>query len=82
MKNNPSTPRSSGRRALLLAAVLFAIGAVGVKMCHDWLPRAVEHGSDIVARSYMMAAAIMGSSKICPQLGMPRLVVRMIEPFR
>ena len=36
-----------------------AIGASGVKMCHDWLPRAVEQGDDIVARSYMMAAAIM-----------------------
>jgi len=29
-----------------------------------------------------MAAAIIGSSKISPQLAMPRLVVRTIEPFR
>lgn len=46
-----------------------AIGAVGVKMCHDWLPRAVSHGSDIVARSYMMAAAIMGATSFVKGLG-------------
>lgn len=46
-----------------------AIGAVGVKMCHDWLPRAVEHGDDIVARSYMMAAAIMGATSFVKGLG-------------
>jgi alcohol dehydrogenase len=46
-----------------------AIGAVGVKMCHDWLPRAVEEGSDIVARSYMMAAAIMGATSFVKGLG-------------
>jgi hypothetical protein len=28
-----------------------------------------------------MAGAIIRPSKICPQLAMPRLVVRMIEPF-
>jgi alcohol dehydrogenase class IV len=46
-----------------------AIGAVGVKMCHDWLPRAVENGNDIVARSYMMAAAIMGATSFVKGLG-------------
>ncbi len=46
-----------------------AIGAAGVKMCHDWLPRAVENGSDIVARSYMMAAAIMGATSFVKGLG-------------
>ncbi len=46
-----------------------AIGAVGVKMCHDWLPRAVEDGTDIVARSYMMAVAIMGATSFVKGLG-------------
>jgi alcohol dehydrogenase class IV len=46
-----------------------AIGAVGVKMCHDWLPRAVEDGKDLVARSYMMAAAIMGATSFVKGLG-------------
>ena len=46
-----------------------AIGAAGVKMCHDWLPRAVEQGDDIVARSYMMAAAIMGATSFVKGLG-------------
>jgi alcohol dehydrogenase class IV len=46
-----------------------AIGAVGVKMCHDWLPRAVADGRDIVARSYMMAAAIMGATSFVKGLG-------------
>ena len=46
-----------------------AIGAVGVRMCHDWLPRAVSQGDDIVARSYMMAAAIMGATSFVKGLG-------------
>jgi alcohol dehydrogenase class IV len=46
-----------------------AIGAMGVKMCHDWLPRAVENGNDIVARTYMMAAAIMGATSFVKGLG-------------
>ena len=46
-----------------------AIGAVGVKMCHEWLPRAVGQGNDIVARSYMMAAAIMGATSFVKGLG-------------
>ena len=46
-----------------------AIGAVGVKMCHDWLPRAVANGSDLTARSYMMAAAIMGATSFVKGLG-------------
>jgi alcohol dehydrogenase len=46
-----------------------AIGAVGVKMCHDWLPRAVANGGDLTARSYMMAAAIMGATSFVKGLG-------------
>ena len=46
-----------------------AIGAVGVKMCHDWLPRAVDDGGDLTARSYMMAAAIMGATAFVKGLG-------------
>ncbi|MFO0993789.1 MAG: iron-containing alcohol dehydrogenase [Hyphomicrobiales bacterium] len=46
-----------------------AIGAVGVKMCHDWLPRAVADGRDLTARSYMMAAAIMGATSFVKGLG-------------
>ena len=42
---------------------------VGVKMCHEWLPRAVGQGNDIVARSYMMAAAIMGATSFVKGLG-------------
>ncbi len=46
-----------------------AIGAVGVKMCHDWLPLAVANGRDLKARSYMMAAAIMGATSFVKGLG-------------
>lgn len=46
-----------------------AIGASGVKICHDWLPRAVEQGNDIAARSWMMAAAIMGATSFVKGLG-------------
>lgn len=46
-----------------------AIGAMGVKVCHEWLPRAVAAGDDIVARSYMMAAAIMGATAFVKGLG-------------
>ena len=46
-----------------------AIGAAGVSLCHQWLPRAVERGDDIVARSYMMAAAIMGATSFVKGLG-------------
>ena len=46
-----------------------AIGAVGVKMCHDWLPLAVANGRDLTARSYMMAAAIMGATSFVKGLG-------------
>jgi alcohol dehydrogenase class IV len=46
-----------------------AIGAVGVKMCHDWLPIAVANGRDLTARSYMMAAAIMGATSFVKGLG-------------
>lgn len=46
-----------------------AIGAVGIKMCHDWLPIAVTNGRDLTARSYMMAAAIMGATSFVKGLG-------------
>ena len=46
-----------------------AIGAVGVRICHDWLPLAVDQGGDIVPRSYMMAAAIMGATSFVKGLG-------------
>jgi alcohol dehydrogenase class IV len=46
-----------------------AIGAAGVKICHHWLPRAVEAGDDIVARSWMMAAAVMGATSFVKGLG-------------
>jgi len=46
-----------------------AIGAVGVKICHDWLPKAVSDGRDLTARSYMMAAAIMGATSFVKGLG-------------
>jgi alcohol dehydrogenase class IV len=46
-----------------------AIGASGVKLCHDWLPKAVESGGDMTARGYMMAAAIMGATAFVKGLG-------------
>lgn len=46
-----------------------AIGALGVRICHDWLPRAVEQGGNIVPRAYMMAAAIMGATSFVKGLG-------------
>jgi alcohol dehydrogenase class IV len=46
-----------------------AIGAVGVRICHDWLPLAVEQGGNIVPRAYMMAAAIMGATSFVKGLG-------------
>jgi alcohol dehydrogenase class IV len=46
-----------------------AIGALGVRLCHAWLPKAVANGEDLVARSYMMAAAIMGATAFVKGLG-------------
>jgi alcohol dehydrogenase class IV len=46
-----------------------AIGAGGVKVCHEWLPRAVENGKNLTARTYMMAAAIMGATSFVKGLG-------------
>jgi alcohol dehydrogenase len=46
-----------------------AIGAVGVKICHDWLPVAVADGRNLTARSYMMAGAIMGATSFVKGLG-------------
>lgn len=46
-----------------------AIGAEGVRICHAYLPRAVDNGNDMTARSYMMAAAIMGATAFVKGLG-------------
>lgn len=46
-----------------------AIGAEGVRLCHEWLPKAVVDGRDLAARSYMMAAAIMGATAFVKGLG-------------
>ena len=46
-----------------------AIGAEGIRICHAFLPRAVANGGDITARSYMMAAAIMGATSFVKGLG-------------
>lgn len=37
-------------------------GMMGVKMIADWLPKAVQNGKDIVARSYVMAGSIAGGT--------------------
>ncbi len=46
-----------------------AIAAAGVALCHEWLPRAVANGNNLEARSYMMAAAIMGATSFGKGLG-------------
>lgn len=46
-----------------------AIGAAGVGLVHEWLPKAVADGNDIAARSHMMAAAIMGATSFVKGLG-------------
>lgn len=41
----------------------------GMKLVHDWLPRACADGSDIEARSQMLAASIMGATAFQKGLG-------------
>ncbi len=38
------------------------IALEGMRLVHDWLPTAVKDGSDIEARSHMMAASLMGAT--------------------
>lgn len=45
------------------------IAAEGMKLTHDWLPRAVSNGSDIEARSNMLVAASMGATAFQKGLG-------------
>lgn len=49
----------------------FSEGAAlaGVQLCRDWLPRAVADGSDLVARSHMMAASLAGAVAFQKGLG-------------
>lgn len=41
----------------------------GMKLVHDWLPRACADGTDIEARSQMLAASIMGATAFQKGLG-------------
>ncbi|MBV9883878.1 MAG: iron-containing alcohol dehydrogenase [Sphingomonadaceae bacterium] len=45
------------------------IAAEGVRLIHDWLPRAFEDGSDVEARGHMLAAASMGATAFQKGLG-------------
>ncbi|HEX8442637.1 MAG TPA: iron-containing alcohol dehydrogenase [Allosphingosinicella sp.] len=45
------------------------IAAEGIKLIHDWLPRAVANGSDIDARGHMLVAASMGATAFQKGLG-------------
>jgi alcohol dehydrogenase class IV len=45
------------------------IAAEGMRLIHDWLPRAFEDGSDIEARGHMLAAASMGATAFQKGLG-------------
>jgi alcohol dehydrogenase class IV len=45
------------------------IAAEGMKQIRQWLPRAVEDGSDIEARGHMLVAASMGSTAFQKGLG-------------
>jgi len=45
------------------------IGAEGVRLCKEYLPRAVAKGDDIEARANMMAAAAMGATAFQKGLG-------------
>jgi alcohol dehydrogenase class IV len=45
------------------------IAAEGIKLIHDWLPRAVADGSDIDARGHMLVAASMGATAFQKGLG-------------
>lgn len=41
----------------------------GMKLVHDWLPRACADGGDLEARSHMLAASIMGATAFQKGLG-------------
>jgi alcohol dehydrogenase class IV len=45
------------------------IAAEGMKLIHDWLPRAVSNGSDLDARGNMLVAASMGATAFQKGLG-------------
>lgn len=45
------------------------IALEGMRLVHDWLPAAVKDGSDIEARSQMMAASLMGATAFQKGLG-------------
>src|SRR3990170_3368322 len=45
------------------------IALEGMRLIHDWLPAAVKNGSDIEARSHMMAASLMGATAFQKGLG-------------
>ncbi len=45
------------------------IAAQGVKLIREWLPRAVEDGSDLDARGHMLVAASMGATAFQKGLG-------------
>ncbi len=45
------------------------IALEGMRLIHDWLPTAVMDGSDIEARSHMMAASLMGATAFQKGLG-------------
>lgn len=45
------------------------IALEGMRLVHDWLPTAVKDGSDIEARSQMMAASLMGATAFQKGLG-------------
>lgn len=45
------------------------IALEGMRLVHDWLPAAVRDGSDIEARSQMMAASLMGATAFQKGLG-------------
>lgn len=45
------------------------IAAEGVKLIHEWLPRAVENGRDLDARGNMLVAAAMGATAFQKGLG-------------
>ncbi|HEY0132224.1 MAG TPA: iron-containing alcohol dehydrogenase [Allosphingosinicella sp.] len=45
------------------------IAAEGMKLIREWLPRAVEDGSDIEARGHMLVAASMGATAFQKGLG-------------
>lgn len=45
------------------------IAAQGIKLIREWLPRAVEDGSDLEARGHMLVAASMGATAFQKGLG-------------